>query len=110
MRTFLSFVMTFAVAAALLTACNSDDSAASKRVYSDPGNLSTETPGDGVRRITVKELKDAFDKKAVLIVDTRGPDAYAQEHIKGSINIPEGNLDARISELPRDKMIVTYCS
>lgn len=102
--------MTIAITVALLTACNSDDSVSSKGVYSDPGNQSTQTPGDGVRRITVTELKNAVDKGAVLIVDTRGPADYAQEHIKGSINLLEANLDSRIGELPRDKMIVAYCS
>ena len=110
MRTFLSFVMTVAIAVVLSAACNSNDSVSSKGVTPIPGNLSTQTPGDGVPRITVTELKDAVDKDAVLIVDTRSPDAYTQEHIKGSINIMEANLDSRIGELPRDKMITTYCS
>jgi 3-mercaptopyruvate sulfurtransferase SseA len=110
MRHFLSFVLAAAIPVALLAACNSNDSAASKGLYSDPGSLTTQTPSDGVRRITVPELKDAVDKNAVLIIDARGPDQYAVEHIKGSINILEGNLDTYINSLPRDKMIVTYCS
>jgi rhodanese-related sulfurtransferase len=58
----------------------------------------------------VTELKDAVDKGAVVIVDTRYPESYEQEHIKGAINIMEANLDAHVSALPRDKMIVAYCS
>jgi rhodanese-related sulfurtransferase len=50
------------------------------------------------------------DKGTAFIVDTRGPDAYAVEHIAGSVNIPETNIAARSGELPRDKMIVAYCS
>ena len=110
MRTFLSWLMISAISVSLLTACNSDDSTGNKRAYSDPGKLSTKTPSDGVRRITVTELRDAVDKNAVLIVDTRIAADYAQDHIKGSINILEADLNSRISELPRDKMIVTYCS
>ncbi len=110
MRIISTIVLGVAISIALLTACNSNDSASSKGLSPAPGNLSTQTPGDGVRRITVTELKDAFDKGAVLIVDTRGPEAYGPDHIKGAINILEVNLDAHLSELPRDKMIVTYCS
>ena len=110
MRTLFSFIVVVAIGALLLTACNSDDSQAKNGGSSSQPNVSTPPPSDGVKRITVTELKDAFDKNAVLIVDTRGPDAYAIEHIKGAINILEANLDSHLSELPRDRMIVTYCS
>jgi 3-mercaptopyruvate sulfurtransferase SseA len=109
-RTFLSFVIVIVTAVALLTACNSNDSSANNATSSDSNKFVTQTPADGVKRITVNELKAAVDKGAVLIIDTRGPEVYTQEHIKGSINILEANLDSRISGLPRDKMIVTYCS
>lgn len=109
MRIFLYCVFTMSIAVVMLTACNSDNSYGNNRA-SVPGNLSTQTPSDGVRRITVTELKDAVDKNAVLILDARGPEAYAVEHIKGSINMLEGSVDARVGELPHDKMIVTYCS
>ena len=111
MRFLISCVIAMALGVVLLAACNSDDSkGASRTSSSTPGNLSSQAPSDGVARITVTELKDLVDKGAVFIIDTRGPEAYATEHIKGSINIPETEVSSRSDELPRDKMIVAYCS
>lgn len=110
MRTILSGAIAILALALLVSACNSNDSSRASSSTSEPGNLSTQTPGDGVRRITVTELKSAFDKGAVFIVDVRAPEAYASEHIKGSVNIPEASTTARSEEFPRDKLIVTYCS
>jgi hypothetical protein len=67
-------------------------------------------PADGVKRVTAAELRDALAKGTALVVDVRGDDIYRQSHIKGSVSIPENQVAARVGELPRDKMIVTYCS
>jgi hypothetical protein len=110
MRLVVSGAVAILGAVLLFASCNSDDSKGTSRASSDPGKLSTPVPGDGVRRITVTELKNAVDKNAVLIIDVRTPEAYEAEHIKGSINIPESPTASHSGELPRDKMIVTYCS
>jgi rhodanese-related sulfurtransferase len=44
-----------------------------------------------------------------VLVDTRGRDAFASGHIRGAVCIPESELNEVISQLPRDKEIVTYC-
>ena len=44
-----------------------------------------------------------------VLVDTRGREAFASGHIRGAVCIAEGELDQAISQLPRDKEIVTYC-
>jgi len=67
-------------------------------------------PSDGVRRVTLVELRDALDKGTAIVVDTRAAEVYKQSHIKGSINIPVDQVANRLNELPRDKMIVAYCS
>lgn len=109
MRLIISCAAAIALAGVLLAGCNSDDSkGASKSIANE--NLSTQTPSDGVKRVTVTELKAMVDKGAVVIVDTRDAASYAAEHIQGSINIPEANISARSGELPADKMIVAYCS
>lgn len=108
MRLIISTAAAIALAVVLLAACNSDDS--KSKTSANTNNLATQTPSDGAARITVTELKDLVDKNAVLIVDTRGPEAYIGEHIKGAINIPAGTIVNRLNELPRDKMIVAYCS
>jgi 3-mercaptopyruvate sulfurtransferase SseA len=108
MRLIFSAAAAIALAVVLLAACNSNDF--KSKASANTNNLTTQTPSDGAPRITVAELKDLVDKNAVLIVDTRAADAYAGEHIKGAINIPAGTIVNRLNELPRDKMIVAYCS
>lgn len=61
-------------------------------------------------RITLADAKKAFDEGDVLFVDTRYADAYQLEHIKGAINIPANEFDARYSEVPKGKKIIAYCS
>jgi 3-mercaptopyruvate sulfurtransferase SseA len=66
--------------------------------------------GDGVRRITPAEVRVALEKGEAVIVDVRGPGAYEAGHVKGALSMPTDQLLSRIGELPRDKMIITYCS
>jgi 3-mercaptopyruvate sulfurtransferase SseA len=110
MRFVVSGAVAIMGAVLLLAGCNSNDASGTSKASNDPGKLSTSVPGDGVRRITVTELKNAIDKKNVFVVDVREPQAYEVEHITGSINIPAASTGSRVSELPRDKMIVTYCT
>ena len=64
---------------------------------------------DGVKPVTTIETVMRWKIEAI-IVDVRGDVPYKQNHIKGSISIPLEQVAARVKELPRDKMIVTYCS
>lgn len=66
--------------------------------------------GDGVQRIGPAEAHAAADKGTAIIIDVRGAETYKMGHIKGSLSIPVNEFIARIKELPRDKMIITYCS
>jgi len=65
---------------------------------------------DSVRRVTVDEVREALDAGRAVVVDVRSVDSYEAGHIKGALSIPEAQIEARSSELPRDKLIVTYCS
>jgi rhodanese-related sulfurtransferase len=49
------------------------------------------------------------NRQNVVVLDTRAPDAFAEEHLPGAINIPTDQLESRLSELPKDKQIVPYC-
>ena len=80
---------------------------------------SSETPAPPVQqqvtatfppRVTVSELKEMVDQGKAVVVDVRDRVSFATEHIPGSINIPFQETASRIGELPRDKMIVTYCA
>ncbi len=63
-----------------------------------------------VPRITVQEAKQKLDAGTILLVDVRSKQSYDAGHIKGAINIPQFETETRLSEFPRDKEIVLYCS
>jgi hydroxyacylglutathione hydrolase len=67
-------------------------------------------PQDNVRRVTIAELRDMLDQGKAVVIDVRGDSMYNVEHIKGALNISEAQLNARAGELPKDKLIVLYCS
>lgn len=67
-------------------------------------------PTDGVRRITTAELEDLMNQGKVVVVDVRNQAAYDVGHIRGAKLIPVPQVGERTKELPRDKMIVTYCA
>lgn len=67
-------------------------------------------PYPDVPRIPLAEAKAAYDAKRVVIVDVRGQEDYAAEHIPGALSLPLAELETRAQELPRDGTIITYCT
>lgn len=65
---------------------------------------------DGARRIKPEDARALLEKDKAVLVDVRGEEAYKAGHVKGARNIPVSDIRARARELPRDKMIITYCS
>ena len=63
--------------------------------------------------VTPEEAMDLHNKGLALFVDAREPEMFAKEHIAGAMSLPfnpfDGNMDALIAELPRDRMLVIYC-
>jgi len=58
---------------------------------------------------------DAFERAiasrdAPLVLDVRNPGEWNDAHIRGSVLIPLAQLEARTSELPRDKKIAVHCA
>jgi rhodanese-related sulfurtransferase len=47
---------------------------------------------------------------AAVVIDVRNEASYNIAHIKGSRLIPEAEVANRRDELPKNKLIVTYCS
>jgi rhodanese-related sulfurtransferase len=65
-----------------------------------------------IREITPAEAEQAISE-ADIVIDVREPEEYHQGHIPGSVNIPRGLLEFRVSSTPelepRDLAIVLYC-
>ncbi|MGH8252674.1 MAG: molybdopterin-synthase adenylyltransferase MoeB [Steroidobacteraceae bacterium] len=60
----------------------------------------------------LRQLIDAKDKAhaaAAMLVDVREPHEFAAGHLAGSVNIPLGDLAARLEELPADSAVVFIC-
>ncbi|HWM93716.1 MAG TPA: rhodanese-like domain-containing protein [Thermoanaerobaculia bacterium] len=61
-------------------------------------------------RISAAEAKKAIDAGQAVLVDVRSAPAYQAEHAKGAIHIPIEQAYARADELPKDRLIITYCA
>jgi rhodanese-related sulfurtransferase len=69
--------------------------------------------GDHDQMITAPELKARIDKgENILIIDVRTGSDYegSKYKIKGAVRIPIVSVEAKITELPKDRPIIFYCS
>jgi len=130
MRSLISKVAALGLCAcALLAACSPQDGsappAAAGSSKSAPTTASNDTgatpqtakqapaqtpPADQTRRISIEESQAAIASGDALLVDVRDENTYKTSHIKGAKNIPLPRFEARIGELPKDKLIITYCA
>jgi 3-mercaptopyruvate sulfurtransferase SseA len=107
----LTFSITGLAIAALLTACNLLHSTSNQAQNSNNPPTVTSTPyPDGARRVTIAELEAMMKDGKVMVVDVRSQDSYDAGHIPGAKLIPSGEILNHLKELPKDKLIVTYCS
>lgn len=106
---FLSSAVIF-VAVLILAACNAYDPPAFSDKKAKAGVGPATVYADGARRVTIDELETMMKDGSAIVIDVRNQAAYDQGHIPGSRLIPAGEIANRISELPRDKTVVTYCS
>jgi rhodanese-related sulfurtransferase len=66
-----------------------------------------------VPRISIDELHRRIEKgEHVVLLDTRSPDAWEQSDVElpGAIRVPADEVDQHLREIPRDRMVVTYCT
>ena len=58
--------------------------------------------------LTPEELDKALKDDKVFFLDVREPDEIRKlGSVKGYVNIPVGELEKRLGEVPKDKVIVT---
>jgi 3-mercaptopyruvate sulfurtransferase SseA len=107
MRSTFYFAL-IVTAAVVLAACNAVDKSANPKPA--PAPASNAVYADGARRVTTQELDTMLKNGQAVIVDVRNQASYDLGHIPGAKLIPAGEIVNHINELPRDKMIVTYCS
>lgn len=110
MRFITLALLAFLIAIGGLIACNSNGRTPSPTQTNASTPRQLPSPSDNARRITAAELHDVWQKGDVVVIDTRDLKSYQGERIKGSISMPTGTVLTRFGELPRDKMIVAYCT
>jgi len=62
--------------------------------------------------ITVDELKRRLDSnEPVALLDVRAPAAWQQSdaQLPGSLRVPPDEVDRLLADIPRDRLVVTYC-
>ena len=65
-----------------------------------------------VPRAHPNQVKLALERGDAIIVDVRGPAAYAERHITGALEISLTTIEADPANVPLDKSkwIITYCT
>jgi rhodanese-related sulfurtransferase len=71
--------------------------------------FSTVTAPSVIPRITVQDAKALYDSGSVKIIDVRLKSLYDQGHIKGAVNIPQGEVGTRYKEVPKTGNVILYC-
>jgi 3-mercaptopyruvate sulfurtransferase SseA len=122
MRLFISLAVACVLAVALVAACSPQDSSApasnaGAAQKSQAANAATTAQqassvpqADDVRRITQDELRAGLESGTVALFDVRDQASYDAGHIKGAKLIPHDDVEKRLAEFPKDKLIVTYCA
>ena len=64
---------------------------------------------DQMEPVPAAELMQRAKKGLVTVLDVRPPEEFAAGHVPGAINIPIGELQKRLAELPKRKEVVAYC-
>lgn len=64
-------------------------------------------------RVTIDEVKVRMDRgEQLTFVDTRNPKAWEEGTTKlpSAIRVPAEEVEQHLSEIPRDRTVITYCT
>lgn len=93
------------LALVFLVACSNN---AGEKGINDPSDKVKALKGEEI----VKIMADKALKDKVLIIDVRDAAEYNGGHLANAINIPVGEIEAKVSEIEdyKDKPVVVYCN
>ena len=76
------------------------------------GQTLTVTAGGDEGVIDVAQFQQILSENpdSMFIVDVRDPEEFAAGTFPGAVNIPVGELEKRVDELPKDKPVVFVCT
>lgn len=64
---------------------------------------------DAMEPISRADLFARLRDGLVTLLDVRPEDEYAAGHLPGALNIPLGELESRLGELPTNREVIAYC-
>lgn len=64
---------------------------------------------DTMEPVGSEELLKRMQREGVTLLDVRPADEFRNGHLPGAINISLGDLETKLSDLPRDREIIAYC-
>jgi 3-mercaptopyruvate sulfurtransferase SseA len=109
----MRYLCVLLLAGLAFTGCKTSDASSSSNAAAPPvanQTTSAPVPNDGARRIPIEEARAAVAKGEAIIVDARDANAYKSSHITGAINIYAPEAVNHIADLPKDKLVIFYCS
>jgi rhodanese-related sulfurtransferase len=62
-----------------------------------------------MREIAIDQAAAALDQGAA-VIDVREPTEYRTGHLPGAVNVPMGQLAARMGEIDRDRPVYVVCA
>jgi ArsR family transcriptional regulator len=64
---------------------------------------------DNLEAVDSSTLAERIEQDNAFLLDVRPAREYAEGHLPGAVSIPFPELEARIQELPKDRLIIAYC-
>jgi len=64
---------------------------------------------DALEPVSREDLVSRLEAGSITVLDVRPEDEFARGHLPGAVNIPLGELERRLGELPPDREVVAYC-
>lgn len=64
-------------------------------------------------RVTVDEVRERMERgEPFAFVDTRSAKAWGESDVKlpGAVRVPADEVEQHVSEVPHDRVVVTYCT
>lgn len=63
-----------------------------------------------VVRISAEDTREQMRNGNAVVIDVRDASAFKRSHIAGAIHVPFAGVEAAMATLPKDKLIVAYCT
>ena len=114
MRSYCLITAALLIGALVFIGCNSAKSTSSTSPQVAQTGKSKTAPettyADGARRVTTSELQELMKNNEAFVVDVRNQASFDAGRIPGSKLIPSSEILNHVDQLPKNKLIVTYCS